>query len=72
MTTLRVIERKYGKHKGWYVMHQRDELSGPWKDYKTASDTRTEWTFGTNRVLSLVEEQMSRRLAKRGEDLCQK
>jgi len=67
MSTLRIVERKYGKHRGWYVMHQRDVLSGPWEDYKTANETKMEWQFATQRVLSDAEEQMNQRIAKKGE-----
>jgi hypothetical protein len=48
-------------------MHQRDVLSGPWEDYKTANETKMEWQFATQRVLSDAEEQMNQRIAKKGE-----
>jgi hypothetical protein len=58
-----LVEKKYGKHKGWYVMHKKDVLSGPWVDYKTAKDVKSEWQFGSTQPLSDSEMWRNKRLA---------
>lgn len=64
---IRLVEKKYGKYKGWYVMHKKDVLSGPWGDYKTAKDVKSEWQFGSQRNLTDNEMWANKRFAAKGE-----